>query len=176
MTKNDRAAADRADEGLPAVALPSGAASDVPPLAGRRPLAGLEQPGRRYGHGSDPAGAEAGAALPVHERIDEGADVGLHLVGGGLVDVAVGDGLVDPLSGGVGDGRTELTGDARGDSATAPRLTAFWDGGSLSRVLPASGSLSMAFCRCGSFGSKFSIGISITHCTITDLYNMSEYY
>ena len=38
-------------------------------------------------------------------------------------------------------GRTELTKD--GDTSEAPRLTAFWDGGSLSRILPASGSLTI---------------------------------
>jgi two-component system response regulator AtoC len=41
------------------------------------------------------------------------------------------------------DGRTELTADTRGDNAAAPRLTAFWDGGSLSRVLPATGALTI---------------------------------
>lgn len=40
------------------------------------------------------------------------------------------------------DGRTELTADTKGDS-NAPRLTAFWDGGSLSRVLPATGALTI---------------------------------
>jgi two-component system, NtrC family, response regulator AtoC len=41
------------------------------------------------------------------------------------------------------EGRTELTGEAGVESEGAPRLTAFWDGGSLSRILPASGSLSI---------------------------------
>lgn len=41
------------------------------------------------------------------------------------------------------DGRTELTADAKGDASSAPRLSAFWDGGSLSRVLPATGTLTI---------------------------------
>ena len=40
------------------------------------------------------------------------------------------------------DGRTELTADVR-SGANEPRLTAFWDGGSLSRPLPPSGTLTI---------------------------------
>jgi len=40
------------------------------------------------------------------------------------------------------DGRTELTADVRG-ADNAPRLTAFWDGGSLSRPIPPSGTLTI---------------------------------
>ncbi len=41
------------------------------------------------------------------------------------------------------DGRTELTADTRGENTTAPRLAAFWDGGSLSRALPPTGTLTI---------------------------------
>jgi two-component system, NtrC family, response regulator AtoC len=43
------------------------------------------------------------------------------------------------------DDQTEMTGEGKAapDTAGGPRLTAFWDGGSLSRPLPASGSISI---------------------------------
>ena len=39
--------------------------------------------------------------------------------------------------------RTELTGRESGEVGTAPRITAFWDGGSLAMTLPSSGSLTI---------------------------------
>lgn len=41
------------------------------------------------------------------------------------------------------ENRTELTGDAPSDAGSSARLTAFWDGGSLSRVLPTAGTLTI---------------------------------
>ncbi len=41
------------------------------------------------------------------------------------------------------DGRTELTANTKDGDTSGARLTAFWDGGSLSRALPASGSLTI---------------------------------
>jgi DNA-binding NtrC family response regulator len=41
------------------------------------------------------------------------------------------------------DGLTEMTADMRKGDGTEPRLTAFWDGGSLSRPLPPSGTLTI---------------------------------
>ena len=39
------------------------------------------------------------------------------------------------------DGRTDLTADTRANDPNEPRLTAFWEGGSISRPIPASGTL-----------------------------------
>ncbi|MBX3218533.1 MAG: sigma 54-interacting transcriptional regulator, partial [Labilithrix sp.] len=41
------------------------------------------------------------------------------------------------------DGRTELTANTKDGDTSGARLTAFWDGGSLSRALPASGALTI---------------------------------
>ena len=59
------------------------------------------------------------------------------------------------------DGSTELTGEAvaAGDEAVAPRLTAFWDGGSLSRVLPATGALTI--------GRSSSCDVRIDHTSVS---------
>ncbi len=57
------------------------------------------------------------------------------------------------------DGRTELTADAKGDASSAPRLTAFWDGGSLTRVLPATGTLTI--------GRSSSCDVRIDHTSVS---------
>ncbi|MDB4941794.1 MAG: Type fimbriae expression regulatory protein PilR, partial [Labilithrix sp.] len=59
------------------------------------------------------------------------------------------------------DGRTELTADVRGGSPREhqPRLSAFWDGGSLNRPLPASGSLTI--------GRSTSCDIRIDHPSVS---------
>ena len=55
-------------------------------------------------------------------------------------------------------GTTELTQDFRSEE-NAPRLTAFWDGGSLSRPLPASGTLSI--------GRSTSCDVRIDHTSVS---------
>jgi two-component system, NtrC family, response regulator AtoC len=58
------------------------------------------------------------------------------------------------------DGRTELTANTKeGDTSGAPRLTAIWDGGSLSRVLPASGSLTI--------GRSSSCDVRLDHTSVS---------
>ncbi|MDF2697701.1 MAG: acetoacetate metabolism regulatory protein AtoC, partial [Labilithrix sp.] len=58
------------------------------------------------------------------------------------------------------DGRSELTANTKdGDTSGAPRLTAIWDGGSLSRVLPASGSLTI--------GRSSSCDVRIDHTSVS---------
>lgn len=57
------------------------------------------------------------------------------------------------------EGRTELTGEASVDSDNAPRLTAFWDGGSLSRVLPPSGTLTI--------GRSSSCDVRVDHTSVS---------
>ncbi len=56
------------------------------------------------------------------------------------------------------DGRTGLTATTKGD-ASAPKLTAIWDGGSLSRSLPATGSLSI--------GRSSSCDVRIDHTSVS---------
>ena len=55
--------------------------------------------------------------------------------------------------------RTELTGRESGEVGTAPRLTAFWDGGSLAMTLPSSGTLSI--------GRSSSCDVKIDHSSVS---------
>lgn len=55
--------------------------------------------------------------------------------------------------------RTELTGRESGEVGTAPRITAFWDGGSLAMTLPSSGSLTI--------GRSSSCDIKIDHSSVS---------
>jgi MoxR-like ATPase len=59
------------------------------------------------------------------------------------------------------DGRTELTADLRAgkNSENEPRISAFWDGGSLTRPLPASGSLTI--------GRSTSCDVRIDHASVS---------
>src|SRR4051794_2102766 len=59
------------------------------------------------------------------------------------------------------DGRTELTADIRGgkDRENEPRLSAFWEGGSLTRPLPASGTLTI--------GRSTSCDVRIDHASVS---------
>ena len=59
------------------------------------------------------------------------------------------------------EGRTELTADVRSmkEKENEPRLSAFWDGGSLSRPLPASGSLTI--------GRSTSCDVRIDHASVS---------
>jgi transcriptional regulator of acetoin/glycerol metabolism len=56
-------------------------------------------------------------------------------------------------------GHTELTADVRAEGGTAPRLTAFWDGGSLSRPLPSTGTLTI--------GRSTSADVRIDHASVS---------
>lgn len=60
-----------------------------------------------------------------------------------------------------GEARTELTADLRStkDKENEPRISAFWDGGSLSRPLPASGTLSI--------GRSTSCDVRIDHASVS---------
>ena len=55
--------------------------------------------------------------------------------------------------------RTELTGRESGEVGTAPRITAFWEGGSLAMTLPSSGSLSI--------GRSSACDIKIDHSSVS---------
>ena len=55
--------------------------------------------------------------------------------------------------------RTELTGRESGEVGTAPRITAFWDGGSLAMTLPSSGSLTI--------GRSSSCDVKIDHSSVS---------
>ena len=59
------------------------------------------------------------------------------------------------------EGRTELTADLRGGTAreNEPRLSAFWEGGSLTRPLPASGTLTI--------GRSTSCDVRIDHASVS---------
>ncbi|MBX3186268.1 MAG: sigma 54-interacting transcriptional regulator [Labilithrix sp.] len=57
------------------------------------------------------------------------------------------------------DGRTELTEDVRSGAGGAPRLSAFWDGGSLVRPLPPSGALTI--------GRSTSCDVRIDHPSVS---------
>jgi DNA-binding NtrC family response regulator len=59
------------------------------------------------------------------------------------------------------DGRTELTADVRGgkERENEPRLSAFWEGGSLTRPLPASGTLTI--------GRSTSCDVRIDHASVS---------
>jgi DNA-binding NtrC family response regulator len=59
------------------------------------------------------------------------------------------------------DGRTELTADLRGgkERENEPRLSAFWEGGSLTRPLPASGTLTI--------GRSTSCDVRIDHASVS---------
>src|SRR4051794_31146284 len=59
------------------------------------------------------------------------------------------------------DGRTELTADLRGgkERENEPRLVAFWEGGSLTRPLPASGTLSI--------GRSTSCDVRVDHASVS---------
>lgn len=57
------------------------------------------------------------------------------------------------------EGRTELTADLRAGRENEPRLQAFWDGGSLTRPLPPTGSLSI--------GRSTSCDIRIDHASVS---------
>lgn len=57
------------------------------------------------------------------------------------------------------DGRTGLTASTKEADASAPKLTAIWDGGSLSRVLPATGSLTI--------GRSSSCDVRIDHTSVS---------